>query len=141
MQETTPVRGNSAMKPHKFEHLDQHSPVLPLPFLAPLNGAVTEALERNASLFSKSVRTFQDEAQRFVTRRLEDNVKAMETFCDCKTFSDLVIAQQRWFSDMVRAYYDEGVRFSELLGELSQTENGNGAETAAAKRERHSHAA
>ena len=99
--------------------------------ISPLEVPTAEAMRRGASVIGRSVSTFQQEGMRFATRRLEQNVKAIEQFGACKSLPDLLSAQQRWFADMTRAYSEEWARCSELMTEMlhengKQTETGNG---------------
>jgi len=99
------------------------------PFQSPLNGSMVEAIGRGASTFGRSATTFHQEGLRFMTRRLEQNIKAVERFSVCKSLPDLVAAQQQWFADMTRAYSEEWKRCSELMAEAQQevcSESGNG---------------
>jgi hypothetical protein len=83
-----------------------------------LNGAVAEAMEKSASAVGKSMRTFQQEGVKFMTRRIEDNMKAVEQFGTCRTLPDFLVAQQKWFADTARAYNEEWVRCGELMTEV-----------------------
>jgi hypothetical protein len=99
--------------------------------IGPLNVPIAEAMGRGASVFGRGVSTFQQESMRFATRRLEQNVKAIEQFGACKSLPDLLSTQQRWFADMTRAYSEEWARCSELMTEMlhengKQTGTGNG---------------
>ncbi len=69
---------------------------------------------------------------RFMTRRLEQNVKAVEEFGACKSLPDLLSAQQRWFAEMTRAYSEELAKCGELMTEMlhdgnEETDDGHGS--------------
>jgi hypothetical protein len=113
------------MKPDKLEPRERQHPGLPGAFPMPLNGAMTEVLERSAAAFGKNMRTFQHESARFVTRRAEESANAMERFTKCRTLPDIFAAQQQWVSDIARAYNEEWARFGEFMGEMAQ---GSGAQ-------------
>jgi Phasin protein len=94
------------------------------PFQTALNAPVLQALGRGASVFGRSVNTFQQEGVRFMTRRLEQNAKAIKEFGACKSLPDLLSAQQRWFAETARAYSEELAKCGELMTEALQ-ENGD----------------
>lgn len=113
------------MKHHKSTHASG-DPAVSNPFQSALNGPMAEAMGRGASTFGRSVSTLQQEGMRFMTRRLEQNVKAIEQFGACKSLPDLLSAQQRWFAEMTRAYSEELARCGELMTEVLH-ENGGRA--------------
>ena len=101
------------------------------PIQSALNGPIADVMGRGASNFGRGVSTFQREGMRFMTRRIEQNVKAVEQFGACKSLPDLLSAQQRWLSEMTRAYSEEWTKCSELMTEMlhengMEEENGNG---------------
>ena len=96
------------------------------PFNAALNGPLADAMGHGASVFGRTVSTFQQEGMRFMTRRLEQNMKAVEQFGACKSLPDLLSAQQRWYADMTRAYSEEFAKCGELMTEMLH-ENGEGS--------------
>ena len=84
-------------------------------FASVLNGPVVEAMERQASLAGSNLRAFQEESLKFMTRRFEENTKAVQELSACKSWPEVFAVQQRWFADMTRAYGEEWMRFSELM--------------------------
>jgi len=82
-----------------------------------LNGVMADAMERSVSIFGRSVQAFQQEGMRFLTRRIEHNAKAVQELGSCKSLPDLLVAQQRWFADMTRAYSEEWARYGDIVTE------------------------
>ena len=113
-----------------------------LPFSAafgsPIGSSFADALGKGASMFGRSFATMQKESMRFMTQRIEDNMKAVETFGACRSLPDLFAAQQRWFADMTRAYSEEWQRYSEMMTEMAR-ENSEDAETESRKPLRSDH--
>jgi Phasin protein len=93
------------------------------PFHQALDAPLVKALGQGASVFGRSVNTFQQEGMRFMTRRLEQNAKAIKEFGACKSLPDLLSAQQRWFAETARAYSEELAKCGELMTEVLH-ENG-----------------
>jgi hypothetical protein len=89
---------------------------------------VTEAFAKGASLFGRSFATMQKESLRFTTQRIEENMKAVEEFGACKTWPDLLAAQQRWFAGMTRAYSEEWQRCGELMNDMAHEASGEASE-------------
>jgi Phasin protein len=96
------------------------------PFHTALDAPLVKALGQGASVFGRSVNTFQQEGMRFMTRRLEQNARAIQEFGACKSLPDLLSAQQRWFAETARAYSEELAKCGELMTEVLH-ENGNDA--------------
>ncbi|MEQ1865522.1 MAG: phasin family protein [Micropepsaceae bacterium] len=119
------------MKHQKTTHAND-DPVTANPFQSALGTPMAQAMGRGASVFGRSVSTFQQEGMRFMTRRLEQNVKAVEEFGACKSLPDLLSAQQRWFAEMTRAYSEELAKCGELMTEMlhdgnEETDDGHGS--------------
>jgi len=117
------------MKAHKSENGHK---TLSSPRRASMNGAMTGAIEKSATALGQNMRSLQDEGVRFVTRRVEDNLRAAEQFGKSKSLPELFAAQQKWFADMTRAYSEEWAKCGELLSEAMQasaqvSSNGRGA--------------
>ena len=104
-------------------------------FGAALNGAVAEAMEKSLAVFGKGMRSFQQEGLKFMTRRIELNMKAAEQFGACRTLPDLIAAQQKWFAETSRAYNEELTRCGELMTEAFEGD----APHAAGRRDHQSH--
>jgi hypothetical protein len=118
------------MKQHKATHASGE-PSAGNPFQSALNTPIAEAMGHGASVFGRTVNTFQQEGMRFMTRRIEQNAKAIEQFGACKSLPDLLSAQQHWFAEMTRAYSEELARYGELMTEalheaVSQAGNAQG---------------
>ncbi|MCE9523128.1 MAG: phasin family protein [Alphaproteobacteria bacterium] len=123
-----------------------HAPNDPLggnPFQSALNAPVVEAMGHGAAVLGRSATTLQQEGMRFITRRVEQNMKAVEQFGACKTLPELFAAQQYWLADMTRAYSEEWARCGELMTELlherkEEAGNGDGPKQNEPTRETHS---
>lgn len=124
------------MTPHKTSH-PTSSPAAN-PFASVLTGPLAGAMEKSATIFGKGLRRMQQEGLKFMTRRIEDNMKAAEKFGTCRSVPDLLAAQQQWLSDTARAYNEEWTRCSELMVDLTRdtSEPANGA---AGEHSRHPH--
>ena len=94
------------MKHHKPSQFQEDTP-----FATPM----AEVFGKGASVFGRNFQTLQKEGMRFLNQRLEDNVKAAETFGTCKSLPELLAAQQNWFAGMTRAYVEEWQRYGELM--------------------------
>ena len=92
------------------------------PLATPINASFAEAMGKGASLLGRSFATLQKEGLRFMNQRLEENLKAVESFGACRSLPDLFAAQQRWFADMTRAYTTEWQRYGELMSEMASEE-------------------
>lgn len=80
------------------------------------------AFGKNVSAFGERVLKLQQEGIRFMGERFEDNVKTLQRLSSCKSFPDLLAAQQKWFAETAQAYGEEWSRCSDLL---TKTENGD----------------
>ena len=107
------------MKHHKPPQPHEEFP-LAYPFANATNNPLAEAMGKGASFFGRSFSTLQKEGLRFMNERIQENMKAAETFGACRSLPDLFAAQQRWFADMARAYTDEWQRCSALMSEMAQ---------------------
>lgn len=105
------------MKNQKSVHADEDT-VISNPFLPEVGVPMTEVMSRRASVFGRGISTLQHESMRFMTRRFEQNMKAIEQFGACKSLPDLIAAQQHWFSEMANAYTEELAKCGELMKEL-----------------------
>lgn len=112
------------MKPHKPEHADLGAFQSLNPFASAWNGSAAGAIEKSAAFFGKSMRALQQESIRFMTRRIEDNLKAAEQFGACRNVPDFLAAQQKWFADMTHAYSQEWARCSEIMAEAAHEDGG-----------------
>jgi uncharacterized protein HemX len=110
-----PRKPESEMKHQKPDQFHEET-AFPSAFAAP----VAEAFGKGATMFGRSFTTMQKESVRFVNQRLEDNMKAVETFASCKNLPDLFAAQQKWFADMTRAYTAEWQRYGEMMTEMAR---------------------
>jgi hypothetical protein len=77
-------------------------------------GPFANIMKNAQGAFEDSFRTMSDEALHFINRRLEHNGEIIEQCRDCKDVSALMTAQQKWFMDMARDYYDEAMRMGEV---------------------------
>lgn len=106
------------MKPQKPEHSARAEETLANPLASAFALPMMGLMERGASVFGKSIRAFQQEGVKFMTRRFDDGIKAAGTFGACRTLPDLFAAQQQWVSDTTQAYSDEWKRCSEIMTEV-----------------------
>jgi hypothetical protein len=90
------------------------------PFGAVWNGTMDGVMEKSASLFGKNMQTLQQESVRFVSKRIEDNLKTAQQLGACRSVPDFLAVQQKWFADMAHAYSQEWTRCSELMSEAMQ---------------------
>lgn len=88
------------------------------PFAGAFGTQMTDTFAKNASMFGRGFATMQKESLRFAQQRLEDNMKAIEEFGTCKSWPDILAAQQRWFTGMTRAYSEEWQRCGELMNDM-----------------------
>ena len=102
------------MKSHKPDYAVHGNP-----FASAWNDSAAGAIEKSTAFFGKSVRALQQESIRFMTRRIEDNLKAAEQFGACRNVPDFLAAQQKWFADMTHAYSQEWARCSEIMAEAA----------------------
>lgn len=118
------------MKSHRSEHRgrSQHSQH-DNPIASVLSGSMLGA-ERQAAVLNKGIRTFREESVRFMTRRLEDNLRAFERMSGCRSLPDLLVAQQQWLADTARAYTEEWARYGELMTDALHEETEALSETA-----------
>lgn len=107
------------MKSQKSSHMSENNENLSAAGLSASrsNGLMTVAVERGVSVFGHSMRVFQEEGMRFLTRRMEDNAKAVQDLGSCKSLPDFLAMQRRWFADMTRAYSEEWSRYSDIVSE------------------------
>lgn len=111
------------MKPHRtnYSTAPDAPPASPIPSV--MAGPLAGAMDRSASMFGKGMRTMQQEGLKFMTRRMEDNMKAIEKFGACRSVPDFLAAQQQWLSDAARAYNEEWVKCSELMVDIARDES------------------
>lgn len=74
-----------------------------------------EALKRTQAAFEDGMRTLSDEALHFMRERLDHSSEAVSKLRDCKDIPSLLSVQQKWFADLARDYYEESVRFGEVM--------------------------
>jgi hypothetical protein len=111
------------MKPHRSDHPTPSDVPAASPFASVMTGPLAGAMDRSASMFGKGMRTMQQEGLKFMTRRIEDNMKAIEKFGTCRSVPDFLAAQQQWLSDAARAYNEEWAKCSELMVDIARDES------------------
>ena len=74
-----------------------------------------DALKRTQAAFEDGMRTLSDEALHFMRERLDHSSEAVNKLRECKDIPGLLSVQQKWFTDMARDYYEESVRFGEVM--------------------------
>jgi len=116
-------------------------PSIANPFLSTLSGPMAGAVGRGASMLGRSVGTLQQESLRFMTRRFEQNIKAVEQFGACKSLPDLFAAQQKWLAETTRAYSEEWARCGELMTEMLHESSDEGSHGRGSKRSETPHRA
>jgi hypothetical protein len=105
------------VKSEKVEHKQNGNGPMNL-FVASLNGPVG----RGVTILEKSVRNFQQEGARFLSRRLEENSKLAAELAACREFPQLIATQQKWFANMAKAYSEEWVKYGQLFKDALEQE-------------------
>lgn len=85
-----------------------------------LTDTFASAVERGASLIGNNIRAFQDETARFVARRAERDMEAMEDFARSRSLMELFSVQQRWLTNLTSDYSTGFMRLSRLTGAAAE---------------------
>jgi hypothetical protein len=93
-----------------------------------LNGSIAKMIDWNRSLMEKTLRQTQEESLRFINRRLERNVKALESLRDSQGLSGIIAAEQDWLVCTARDYVEGTEKFGGMLLELATNGARNVAE-------------
>lgn len=80
--------------------------------------SISDAFDRNRAAVENTLHMLNSETLRFVGKRFEHTGQAIEECQDCKTFPELMAAQQKWVTDAVREYVEEGFRFGETMQKM-----------------------
>lgn len=88
-----------------------------LPAPEAISDTYVMAIERSAALLGNSVRNFQNETTRFLSRRVECDMQAMEDMARSRNLVELFGVQQKWLSTLARDYSDEVIRFARVTGD------------------------
>ncbi len=87
---------------------------------ATMNGSFLKMMEWNRDKFEEVFKKAQEEQLRFISKRLERTTRTLESLRDCQGLSGLIAAEQQWFVDTARDYFENAERFSGLFRELTQ---------------------
>ncbi len=68
--------------------------------------------------FETGCRSLSEESWQFVQQRFERNSEALQRYRDCKDIPSFFVAQQRWFTDTTRDYFDEAMRMGEVARKM-----------------------
>src|SRR5258708_7206925 len=93
-----------------------------------LNGSIAKMIDWNRSLMEKTLRQTQEESLRFINRRLERNVKALESLRDSQGLSGIIAAEQDWLVCTARGSVEGPENFGGMLLELATNGARNVAE-------------
>jgi len=85
-----------------------------------LTDTFASAVERGATLLGNNIRAFQDETARFVTRRVERDMEAMEEIARSRNLMELFSVQQRWLTNLTTDYSRGMMRLSRLTGSVAE---------------------
>jgi hypothetical protein len=108
------------MKSHKAQSVAQRTEA---DDLAVAQKETLAAFGQKVSALGERILKLQQEGIRFMGERFEDNMKTLQCLSSCKSFPDLLAAQQKWFAETAQAYGEEWSRFSELM---TKPTNGGG---------------
>jgi hypothetical protein len=93
-------------------------PTLPSP--EAISDTYAMAIERGAALLGDNVRNLQNETARFLSRRVESDMQAMQDMARSRSLIELFGVQQRWFSTLARDYSEEMIRFARVTNSAVQ---------------------
>jgi hypothetical protein len=106
--------GNGERAAHDEGRRDRRNPRMPDPYA--VGDTYVMALKRSADLVGNNVRTIQDQTTRFVSRRMERDMEAMEEIARSRSLLELFGIQQKWLSGVASDYSDEMIRLARLAG-------------------------
>jgi hypothetical protein len=96
------------------EPRDRRQARLPDPYI--MGDTYVSALQRGTALMTDNVRNLQDETARFMSRRLERHMEAMEDIARSRSLLELFGIQQKWLSGIASDYGDEMIRLARMAG-------------------------
>lgn len=82
------------------------------------NAAMPDAIAKGASAYGHNFALMQSEGLRFAQQRLEENLHVVQEIGKCRSLPDLFAIQQRWFTDMTKAYSEEWQRYGEMINDM-----------------------
>lgn len=82
------------------------------------NGSLPDAVTKGASAYGHNFALMQSEGLRFAQQRLEENLHVVQEIGKCRSLPDLFAVQQRWFTDMTKAYSEEWQRYGEMINDM-----------------------
>jgi hypothetical protein len=95
-----------------------------------LTDTLANAVERGAALLGNNIRAFQDETARFVSRRVERDMAAMEEIARSRNLMEVFSVQQRWLTNLTTDYSRGMMRLSRLTGAVAEETMESGRRTA-----------
>jgi hypothetical protein len=82
----------------------------------------------NRGIVERAVRTTQEESLSFIQRRLESNRRALEKMKNAHGLDGLLRAQQEWFVESTRDYFEQTERFGGKMLDVADKSSRGGAE-------------
>lgn len=86
-----------------------------------LNGPMARLMDRNWSMFQRTMQAMQAESLRFMNRRLEHTSHVLENRLEHDGISGVLAIQQEWMVEFARDYAEQSKRLAELMQALAES--------------------
>lgn len=84
------------------------------------NGPMMAAFSRAGTAYAKGCIEWQQEVARFIGARLEEDRRAQQSLCECRSFDDMAKIQQSWIQTAAKAYAAEAENLTQIASRWAQ---------------------